>query len=940
VATSRTSTGRALELLEREGELDEIAACLDDARGGVGRLLMLEGVAGIGKSRLLWRARELAREQGMRVLSARATELEQEFAFGVIRQLLEPALFALTADERAVMFDGAARDASSVFDRAPVEGEAAVRPDSGFTTLGGLYWLLANLAETAPIVLLIDDLQWCDASSERFVRFLLPRLDGIAIAVIVAQRPGEPAAPGEIPSDPAARSLRPAPLSPGAVAAMVRARVDAGAEDGFCKACWRACGGNPFLLGELLAELSASGCRGTDAEAASVHEVAPASVQRAITTRIERLGAQATAYARAVAVLGDGARASQTARFAGLEPAVADGIADALAGAGVLEPGSPARFLHPMIRNAVYAGLGRREAARSHARAAGLLIADGAEPERVAVHLLRTEDVRDPESARILIDAARQAAGRGAPDAAIAYLRRALSTRVEPDLRRGAIRMLIGAARASLDVTALDGVCEHPAAELGDADPVAIADVATWLHMAGRVSDAVAAIDAGVARAEAAGDMDGVLRLEPARNVLSQTPPLQSRARIERYADRIPPGSLAERLLLALRAHWMALEGESAVETARLARRALGDGSIFGASANAVAFTFLPFVLVLTEDLDAADAALSQWHAATRTQEGVFGAATATAGHAYMALARGDVALAEAGLQAGVDLLDQSGSDAVALEWTGALVETLIERGDIDGAERALRAAWVDGELPEGQWGTELQLARGRLRGLQGRREDAIDDFLAVRDYVERSGEANPAWLPWASAAAPVLASAGRGEEARVNVEDELARARRWGAPGPIGRALRTLGVLDSDVRRLREAVTVLEPSSTRLEHLRALVDLGSALRRKRERVAAREPLRVALAEARRRGALAIAQRAAEELEATGETVRAALSSGVASLTPSERRIAAAAAEGRSNRDIAQALFVSVKTVETHLSAVYRKLDIAGRAQLATALDR
>ena len=163
VATSRTSTGRALELLERDVELDALIACVEDARRGAGRLLMLEGVAGIGKTRLLGRARELAREQGLRVLSARATELEQDFAFGVVRQLLEPLLFASTPDERAGMFDGAACDALSVFERAPVERETVMAPDSGFTTLSGLYWLLANLAERTPLAMLIDDLQWCDA---------------------------------------------------------------------------------------------------------------------------------------------------------------------------------------------------------------------------------------------------------------------------------------------------------------------------------------------------------------------------------------------------------------------------------------------------------------------------------------------------------------------------------------------------------------------------------------------------------------------------------------------------------------------------------------------------------------------------------------------------------------------------------------------------------
>jgi DNA-binding NarL/FixJ family response regulator len=538
-----------------------------------------------------------------------------------------------------------------------------------------------------------------------------------------------------------------------------------------------------------------------------------------------------------------------------------------------------------------------------------------------------------------LIAAAREAARRGAPDAAVAYLRRALRERVGPDLRGVAVRTLIGAARAAMDATALDGVCEDPAAELGDsADPETIGDLATLLHMNGRVEDAIAVIDARVARADAAGDLDAVLRLEPLRTVVSQVPPLQARTRIERYADRVAPGSLAERLMLALRAHWMALTGESVAETSQLARRALDGGTIFAASGNAVAATHLPFVLVLTEDLDAAEEALSHWHAATRGREGLFGAATLAAGHAYMALARGEVGRAHAGLTAGVDLMHEAGSDTVSLEWTGALIETLIERGDSDGAQRVLCSASADRGLPDGHWATELRLARGRLRIVQGRVTEAIEDLLAVGDYVERSGEANPAWLPWASAAAPALVSAGRGEDARTYVKDELVRAQRWGSPGPIGRALRTLGVLESDPDLLREAVEVLRTSSRRLEYVRALCELGAAMRRGRERVAAREPLRAALSEARRLGALGIAQRAADELAATGETVRAPLSIGVDSLTPSERRIASVAAGGRSNREIAQELFVSVKTVETHLSAVYRKLDIAGRGELPAAL--
>src|SRR5436190_22592516 len=168
-----------------------------------------------------------------------------------------------------------------------------------------------------------------------------------------------------------------------------------------------------------------------------------------------------------------------------------------------------------------------------------------------------------------------------------------------------------------------------------------------------------------------------------------------------------------------------------------------------------------------------------------------------------------------------------------------------------------------------------------------------------------------------------------------------LAEARAWGTPRAIGMALRAAGLAAPGARGialLEEAAEVLEGSPARLEHARALADLGAALRRANRRADAREPLRRALDLARHGGALAVARRAHEELAATGERLRPLAAAGADSLTPSERRIAELAAAGQSNREIAQALFLTVKTVETHLSNAYRKLDIRSRRELAPAL--
>ena len=170
---------------------------------------------------------------------------------------------------------------------------------------------------------------------------------------------------------------------------------------------------------------------------------------------------------------------------------------------------------------------------------------------------------------------------------------------------------------------------------------------------------------------------------------------------------------------------------------------------------------------------------------------------------------------------------------------------------------------------------------------------------------------------------------------------DELALARRWGDPHAIGAALHMLGLVEggtAGIGLLTEAVEVLAGSQARLEHARALVDLGAALRRANQRTEARERLREGVDLARTVGALALAERANEEIAATGARPRKVLQTGVDALTASERRVAQLAADGMSNKEIAQTLFVTIRTVEEHLSHAYRKLEISSRAQLDKAL--
>jgi DNA-binding CsgD family transcriptional regulator len=220
--------------------------------------------------------------------------------------------------------------------------------------------------------------------------------------------------------------------------------------------------------------------------------------------------------------------------------------------------------------------------------------------------------------------------------------------------------------------------------------------------------------------------------------------------------------------------------------------------------------------------------------------------------------------------------------------------------------------------------------------------QEGVEDMLAY-------GKAGPALgyhgtgtvVPWRSNAALGLLALGERDHARRLAIEELDVYRDSGVARGFGVALRALALIDGgdrEIELLQEAVAVLESSYARLEHARALVDLGAALRRRRRRTDARKPLHEALDLAHRCGATALVTRARDELAATGARPRRLVLSGIDALTASERRIARMAAEGLSNKEIAQALFVTVKTVETHLGHAYQKLDIASRSDLPQAL--
>ena len=254
------------------------------------------------------------------------------------------------------------------------------------------------------------------------------------------------------------------------------------------------------MLRELLVELAADASAGTAAEAAQVREVAPATIQRAVLVRLARLADSASELARAVAVLGDDVALTDAAELAQLEPDTAAEAADALAAAGVIAPGRPLRFVHPLVRGAVYAELPGAAKTSAHRRAAQLLEARGAEPERLAVHLLATDPAEDPAVVEALSAAARRALDRAAPETAIAYLRRSLAERPAGDMRLDLLRLLFRAYFRAGDREGFDQLLESGAFAELTADPQRLlesaAEFAHLLYNWGRIEEMVSLLEA------------------------------------------------------------------------------------------------------------------------------------------------------------------------------------------------------------------------------------------------------------------------------------------------------------------------------------------------------------------------------------------------------------------------------------------------------------
>jgi DNA-binding NarL/FixJ family response regulator len=926
-------------LLEREPELALIADAARRVTAGAGTVLLIEGEPGIGKTALMEAAATSASTAGIEVFTARGRALEREFGFGVVRQLFERVLATRSSD---AVFSGRARFA------APVLGIDLDEPGPGvpaaetvLPAIHGLYWMTLSLAEPGPLALLVDDAHWADGASIRFLAYLAPRIADAPVLLVVSARPGEEAdrlrhVLGE------AELLEPGRLSEAATAAVVRGLAP-DADDHACRSCFVATGGNAFYVREVAAAIrdwdAAKGTTAFDAWS-------PESVTRAVAGRIAALAPGAREVARACAVLGDGAPLHSVATIAALSDDSARQAIDSLRAGGIFAPSAPIEFAHPIVRTAVELSMPPGLLASAHASAARLEAAGGAAAERVALHLLASDPGEDPWVCERLAEAASEALGRGAPEAAASYLERALAEPA-PMADRPQLLLELGTATAYA------------------LRPGAAAHVRRGFELASSADERLeAALLHGHLSMQAGRGADA---LEPLFQVLDESPADSSRALlVEGFAANLTRAQLSGRLaarpiidrirgrreigveaeppvLIAIAAE-LAMEGVDAERAVELASSALDRLDAVPPLARAFAGLTAVRVLSVADEHERAAAAIDSAIDAARSRGALFDFIYYAVSKANLELRAGRVFDGEAEARSAFEIARGERWPLGIASIASYLVHALVERGETDEARELLREARLDrpaAELTDVYTSNGLLLARASLHLASDEPHEALADLIELGARQDAFGEPNPAVSPWRSTMALALDELGEHERARELAESELDLARRWGAPRAIGVALHATGRIATGAERvalLTKAAEMLSSSYAQLEHGRALADLGAAALESGESDASKAHLRRALELAHICGAAALEERVLVTLRAAGARPRRPVLRGPGALTPSEQRVAAMAAAGLTNREIAERRFVTVRTVEYHLQGAYRKLGINARTDLSAAL--
>lgn len=893
------------DLVERDNEYSVLTGMVDACASGAGGVVLISGPAASGKTALLHRLAAYAATVDAQVLSAAAAAGESEMPLGVFEQLLLDANLSAPPNPA---------------DPRPAE-------DGVKSVLPRLVRILLSRARKQPLVVIVDDVHHADRGSLDGVLYLIRRLESGGVLVVLTQstshlgdRPGLRA---ELPHRPDFRLLRLAMLTPCGVARMAAAAIPERRARPDAAELYRLSGGNPLLVRALLDEALDGRTGGAAGDA----------YRQAVTVCLHRCDPALRRTAEAVAVLGGRAGRAEVAEVLGITPEAAESRLAGLAEMGLVGPGG---LRHPAAREAVLRGLDPDRRVLLETRAVRVLHERGAPSTVLAPHLLVAEDVDASWAVPALLEAAERALAAGDAALALEYLRTARDAGPGPvtadAIKAATLRASWRADPGSVSRQLPELTAAALAGRLPPGDAVALTGYLLWF---GQVEQALAVLD--VAQRRPAG-RPGPVPADVVRPWAScgfpGLAPDGRGAAEDGSDDRPPPGAGCARRAAALARAVLggAPDEEVAVRAERILQSArLPDGELMAIITALVS-------LALADRLDRA-AFWCGTLARTAAGHGVaIWQALITAVGAFVDMRRGRPAEAQERAAAALALVPPEGwGVAVALP-----LAVLLYTGGVSGRP-GQAARYLAVRVPDAAFDTVAGLlyvwARGHHHAAAGRPYAALDDFHAVGDLMARWGVDLPALVPWRTDAARVHLSLGNRRRARDLAQEQLARV----GPAPTGTRGVTLRVLAAALSPryrlgpLEEAVMILEERGDRLEYARALEDLGRARRDLGDESAGR-----GLSRRARRLMHEIGGAAADGAAGAPAGAMPVPRDGArnpAGLSDAELRVAALAARGHTNRQIAARLYITTSTVEQHLTRVYRKLDVRRRSELPARLD-
>jgi DNA-binding CsgD family transcriptional regulator len=912
-------------LLGRTSELARIDALLEGARHSRGGTLMFVGEAGAGKTALLDHARE--RADGMLVLGVSGIEAEVELPFAGVSVLVGPVLGGLDRlwpPQREAL--------------AGALGVGLAPPSAPVAAYAALLALLAQEAERRPVMLLVDDAHWLDGASADALAFCARRVALEPIALLFAARENGPAS--------LATSGLPRRRLPGldraSAAGLLRSAAGAEVSDAVAERVRLATGGNPLALCEIGRSLTHAQLSGSEPLPAALP--IGRDLEAALRRRIAELP-DATQTALLLAAASDSsdlhelvrALREQSLNVSVLAPAETAGIVTI--GADTLQ------FSHPLLRSAAYLGAPSARRRDAHAALASGLEAGGDRVRR-AWHLAHATPEPDEAIAAEIEAAGREACARAAPAAGGRAL--AAAARLTPPGLARTRRLLAGAEE--LYVAGASGSALRLLEEALEAatDPIERADIQ---RLRARV----------MASAGPLAPVRDLLTAEALR-VESHDRARAAAMRLDAALPTIMTGDVPGALQLAERAYPVvharggpeALIASVIVASARIlggdargGEPLLREAAPLIATAELSPFGYVGAMIAVCETwmerYEESRRILVQIIARARADSALVTLAFALAwlAEADLHLGRWGAALAEA--SESVSLGDELGRPGELVNALVALASVQVRRGDSAEARATIeRAEAVAHEIGAHWMRTHARASLGLLERAEGRLDEAIAALRSAGRLAREGGLEEPGAVPWAQDLADAYLRRGRTADAEATLELLERQADRTGRRLAHAGAARCRGLLAGEAEfegHFRRALAWHDGVADPFERARTELCFGERLRRARRRRESRDWLYRARETFERLGAASWVEHAGRELAASGERARRRTPDAAGALTAKEMQVALAVAEGATNREAASALFVTPKTVESHLNSIYRKLGVRSRVELVRRLE-